>query len=154
MCKRIISLPVIICLFISLLSVCVSAATTAPASTEVIHYDDGSYLVIEITVSNARAAGTKTGIKTYTRYADNGDIEWKGVLTGTFTYDGTSSECTVSICNAHITNTNWYVISKTSSKSGNSAFGGLTMGRKFLGVKIDEESIDLRLTCSANGALS
>lgn len=120
----------------------------------IIYLDDGSYITIEIDQQEARAAGTKTGSKTYTYTAKNGDVEWTAVQRGTFSYTGSSSTCISSSCDVSINNTAWYIYSKTSEKDGNSAITELTMGRKLLGVTVDKYSISLKLSCDANGNLS
>ena len=53
-----------------------------------------------------------------------------------------------------ITNTNWYIVSKSATKSGNAAVGELTMGRKFLGIIVEKVPVSMRITCDANGNLS
>lgn len=120
----------------------------------IIYLDDGSYIIIEIDQQDARTTGTKTGSKTYTYTAKNGDVEWTAVQRGTFSYTGSSSTCTSSSCDVSIDNTAWYVYSKISEKSGNSATTELTMGRKVLGITVDKYSISLKISCDANGNLS
>ena len=138
-------------LIVSNLSISVFAAEE---TQEIIHFDDGSYLVITIEESMSRASGTKTGTKNYVYYANNGDLEWKAVLRGTFTFTGTSAVCTASSCDVSITNTSWYVVSKTVSKSGNTAIRDLTMGLKTLGITMKKMPINMILSCDANGNLS
>ena len=88
-------------------------------------------------------------------YKDNsGNEQWRAVLTGRFTYDGNTATCTSSSCSVTVVNDAWYVVSKSTSKSGNSALGDLTMGRKFLGITIEKKTINMKLTCDKNGTLS
>ena len=129
-------------------------ATTSSDSEEIIYFDDGSYITIEISSIDTRATSTKTGNKVYTYRNSDGTQQWKATLTGTFTYTGSSSTCTSSSCNVSISDSDWYTISKSASKSGNSATASLTMGLKYLGVTVDRVSISLKLTCDQNGNLS
>ena len=151
--KRFLSIALLITIFITLLPFNTNALSNTLAN-DIIYLDDGSYITIELTWSEARASGTKTGSKTHRYYNSNGVEEWKAVLRGTFTYTGSSATCTAASCDVTITNTNWYVVSKSATKSGNAAVGELTMGRKFLGITVDKETINMRITCDANGNLS
>jgi len=121
---------------------------------ETIYYEDGSYLVIEILESVTRASGTKTGKKQYTYYDDNDESQWKAVLSGTFTYTGSSATCTASNVDVTVYDSAWYVSSKYASKSGNTAAASVTMGHKVAGITITKVPVSLTLTCDANGNLS
>lgn len=122
--------------------------------TVTARFDDGSYITESIQVYHTRASGTVTGSKVKTYYGENGVAEWKAVLTGTFTYTGTSSTCTNASCTVTIYESAWYTISKSASKSGNTAYGSVTMGYKLLGVTIKEVPANLSLKCDENGNLS
>lgn len=118
------------------------------------YFEDGSYLVETIEEHEMRASGTKSGSKTKTFYDSNSEIKWKTVLNGTFTYSGTSSTCTSSNCNVTIYSSEWYTVSKSATKSGNTANASVTMGEKLLGVTVRKVSTNLSLSCDANGNLS
>lgn len=152
--KKIFSIISAIIMITSIIAHQVLAASQVNATVEIITMEDGSFLTVELTTTSSRAANTKTGTKTYTYHAADGTVEWKGMVTGTFEYNGSSSTCTVSVCTVTITNKNWYVISKSSSKSGNTAYGYITMGRDFLGVRVDTENLTIALACDKNGKLS
>lgn len=152
--KRLVKIVVSTLLVLALLPVSTLAATEAPKTEDIIYLDNGCYITVELTVTEARAARSKSGSKTYICHANDGSEEWRAVLNGTFSYTGTSSLCTVANCTVTITNTNWYEVSKTATRSGNAAVAELTMGRKFLGITIDKESYTMRITCDANGNLS
>ena len=87
-------------------------------------------------------------------YNSADELLWKAVLTGTFTYNGTSATCTASSCNVIIYDSDWHEISKSATKSSNTASASVTMGRKFLGITIDKETFYLSLSCDKNGVLS
>ena len=114
---------------------------------EAAYFADGSYISIDIEEIPTRDSSTKTGRKTYTYRNSSGEEQWKAVLIGTFTYNGSTASCTASSCTVTITNTKWYVISKTTGKSGGTAYADLTMGRKILGITADKESYHMSLTC-------
>ena len=151
--KRFLSIALLITIFITLLPINTNALSNT-LTNDIIYLDDGSYITIELTWSEARASGTKTGSKTYTNRDSSGNENWKAVLKGTFTYTGSSATCTAASCNVTISDSAYYVVSKSATKSGNAAVGELTMGRKFLGITVDKETINMRITCDANGNLS
>ena len=152
--KKIASFICAMFLFLQFFPVSAEAATNATYAGDIIYLENGYYITIECSTIATRATSTKTGSKTYVCRASDGTEEWRAVLSGTFTYTGSSATCTASSCSVSITNTNWYVISKTASKSGNTATAELTMGRKLLGITIDKDTISMQLTCSASGTLS
>lgn len=124
------------------------------AEVERIYLEDGSYFLITIVEWDSRASGTKTASKTYTYNSSSGVALWKAVLKGTFVYTGTSSTCTASSCDVTILDSDWYVVSNTAGKSGNSATAELTMGHKLLGITVNKKTANLALTCDENGNLS
>lgn len=147
--KRTITVFICILMLLTMFTVSVSAA-----ENETVYLDDGSYIVISISGMDSRATNGKTGSKTYTYYDSDGTVLWKVVLSGTFTYTGSSSSCTAVDCSVSISDSAWYTISKSSGKSGNSATASVTMGEKLLGVTVKEVPVSLKLTCDANGNLS
>lgn len=152
--KRFVRIAISILLVLALLPVSSLAATETPKEETIIYLDNGCYITVELTTAESRAARSKSGSKTYTYYGNNGIEEWRAVLTGIFSYTGTSATCTSASCNVTITDTDWYEVSKTATRSGNAAVGELTMGRRFLGITIDKESLTMRITCDVNGNLS
>lgn len=132
----------------------VQAAEATKQAEEVIYLDNGYYITVELTEIESRATNTKSGSKTYICRDSSGSEEWRIVLSGTFTYTGSSSTCTDSRCVVTVTDTDWYLISKSAGKSGSSATATVTMGRKFMGVQLEEETTNLTLTCDKNGKLS
>ena len=153
--RKCLSFVIALITVFSLLAIPSAFAQDAPITNEpqIIQYEDGSYLVISIETSYARVAGvTKTKYATY--HGKDGTSEWKMELTGTFTYNGTTAICTASSCSVSIYDTDWSVISKTASQSKNAAYATAVLGRKVLGVKVDEKTCSLPLTCDANGNFS
>ena len=124
------------------------------ADAEIIYLKNGCYITVEITTDMQRASGTRKGNKIYVCRTSSGAEEWRATLTGTFTYTGPSATCTAVSCSTSITDASWYEVSKTTSKSGATASGTVTMGEKFLGITINKETVNMSLTCDANGNLS
>ena len=147
--KKTISYLLTILLIVS----CMNFAASAE-ETELIAFEDGSYFTVSIKEIGTRASGTKTATKTYTYNSSSGTAVWKAVLTGTFTYTGSSALCTASSCDVTIYDNVWYVVSKTATKSANTATANVTMGEKLLGVTVNKKSATINLTCDANGNLS
>lgn len=151
--KRTISLVLLTALLISVFPLNCFAASV-DEEIVVTYLEDGSYIVETIYISQTRASGAKTGSKEAVYYDSNGSAEWKAVLTGTFSYTGSTATCTASSCSVTIYNSNWYVVSKTASKSGNIASADVTMGKKLLGVTVTKVTDSITLTCDKNGNLS
>lgn len=152
--KRLFSIILVALLVVTLMPIQTFATTDIRENSNVVYYEDGSYVIIELTYKETRASGTKTASKTY-KYYNSDDVEqWRAVLSGTFSYTGSSATCTASSCNVTISNSAWYVVSKSATKSANVAIGEVTIGRKFLGITVDKESATIRITCDANGNLS
>lgn len=141
-------------LLLSLLLTFPNYATATTQSQNTIYFEDGSYVTIETFVTGTRGTSTKTASRVYTYYANNGNIDWSATLNGTFTYTGTSSTCTAASCTISISNSNWYEIGKNSSKIGSSAVADVTMGYKILGITTNRKTVNMSLTCDANGNLS
>lgn len=121
---------------------------------EIIYFEDGSYMTVEIITKGTRASGSVSGSKPYTYYDSDGVAQWKATLTGSFTYNGSSATCTSSSVDVTIYNSTWYVSSKSAGKSGNTATASVTMGKKMLGVTVTTKSASISLTCDKNGNLS
>ena len=152
--KRLFTILAVVLLTVSMFPVSAFATTETQKTENIIYLDNGYYITVELTVAETRASGTKTASKTYTYRDSNGVEEWRAVLRGTFSYTGSSASCTAASCDVTITDTSWYIVSKSATKSGASAVGELTMGYKWLGITTDKESISMRITCDANGNLS
>lgn len=152
--KRFTALALSLLLLIAVLPVsAVSAREAKQTAPEIIYFEDGSYLEIVITESSARTTNVKSGQKSYTYKNASGSAQWTATLTARFTYDGTTSECTNVATSYGITNADWYLISKSASKSGNTATGKFTFGYSSLGTT-KTVPVTLTLRCDRNGNLS
>ena len=150
----------IVSLILAVLSVMVLipvVAASAEQSTEpdeVIWLENGDYIIVTTQTISTYASGTITKNKHGTYYGADDNPEWKVTLTGTFTYNGTSSTCTSSSCSVSIYDNHWYLVSKSAGKSGNTATATATLGYKSLGVTVGKRTYNLTLTCDKNGNVS
>lgn len=152
--KRLITLLTVSILILSLFPIQIAFASQGCELLEVVEYEDGSYLEISMQSSQSRASGSLTKTKNYIYHNTDGTSAWKISLTGSFTYTGTSATCTASNCSVTIYESNWYTISKSATKSGNTAYGTATLGYKYLGVTVQQKTYNLTLTCDKDGNVS
>lgn len=128
--------------------------SAAERNVETIYFEDGSYMTVELIRNWSRASSSVTGSKPSTYYNSDGVAQWKAVLTGSFTYTGSSATCTSSSMDVTIYDSSWYVISKSSSKSGSKAIGSAIIGEKTGVTSVAKIPVNLTLQCDANGNLS
>lgn len=148
--KRFISAIVAVILMVSVFP----SPALASENTEIVYFEDGSYMTIEIFSLQGRTSEQVSGSKQYTRYGDSGTALWRAVLRGNFLCTGTTATCTYSACDVTIYDSAWYTISKSPAMLGNQATCALTMGRKVLGITVSRVPVNMTLTCDANGNLS
>lgn len=120
------------------------------------YFDDGSYIVTEITENSisAFASGTTTKSKNSYYYDDNNNAQWRVTITGTFNYTGSSATCTKATTSYTIYNDAWKVTSAVPSKSGNRATGTFTVKKYVLGIPVKTVNKTLTITCSNTGVCS
>lgn len=147
--KRLLSI-----LLVAATILCLLPMQALAAEKEIAYYPDGSYTTTEIIRLGSRASGSTSGSKVKNHYDSDGNLKWKATLTGSFTYTGFSATCTSSSISTTIYDSTWSTGSKSSSKSGSTAKGSVTMNRKLNGVTAKSVTTNLSLTCSANGKLS
>lgn len=151
--KRFICCALLVCMLFSMLPLTAYAAEVPIENEEVIYFEDGSFLTVTVRTRNTRSSGSVSGDKVYSFDTGSG-VKWEAVLSGSFTYTGSSAKCTSSSVSVSVYDSAWYTVSKSASKSGSSATGSVTMGRKAGGVTVDKVPISLKLTCDSNGNLS
>ena len=150
--KRVLSLFVSVLLILTM-AVPVSAAETV-VSEEITYFEDGSYLITTTVQSLSRATNTTTGFTRKTFVDAEGNTDWRAVLTGTYTYDGTTATCTGSTIDVYIYDNVYHTLSKSAGKSGASATGTFTIARTVIGITIAQDTYSMTLTCNPNGTLS
>lgn len=151
--KRVLSIVLALALLICAVPVHANAAEVSDGSPVVTTYDDGSYTVTEIIDGNARAT-TGTKCKQTTKYNSDDEVEWIFRLYAVFSYDGTTSSCTMAYTTLVIQSDIWYEISRESSYSGATAYGSATLGKTLLGITISKPTYSLTLSCDKDGNLS
>ena len=150
--KRMLSVILLAVLLIGIVPV---EGRAAENGETVLYFEDGSYLVIGDAVSkSARASGSVSGSKPYTYYDSNGSAQWKAVLNGSFTYNGSSATCTSSSTDISIYDSTWSIWTNLAGKSGNTATATITMIKKVLGITTQSVPANMTLKCDANGNLS
>lgn len=140
-------------IIVSMFFVPVAHASENCEVLETIHCEDGSYLDVTLESSYSRASNSLTKTKSYNYYNADGSSAWKLSLTGSFIYTGTSSICTSSSCNVTIYDDNWYVVSKSATKSSATARCTATMGYNYQGNTM-KKTFEITLTCDKNGNVS
>lgn len=153
MVKRILS-GLLACLLLVCAIPLQPIAATPAASEEIVYFEDGSYLTTVITGGTSRASGSLTKTKTFTYYKSNGTAVWDIALTASFIYNGASATCTSCSGKVTIYDSNWYEISKSTSRDGGSAICNVEMGRKILGITVETVPYTVTLTCDKDGNVS
>lgn len=149
--KRIISFVLLLVMMVNIFPL---KSTAEEYAEDTISLGNGCYIAVEIVENNIRTSGSKTASKKYTYYDSDDVSQWTAVLTGTFTYTGSSAACTSSSVSTTIYDSSWTVVSKSASKSGNTASAYVKMGDTVAGVVATIVPISLTLSCDANGNLS
>ena len=148
--KRFISLVMLVIVIAGIIPITVGVEENG---VEIIRFDDGSYMIVEMVSGKTRSSKSVTGSKKYTYYNSDDVSQWNAVLTGSFNYNGTSATCSSSSVDVTIFDSGWYVVSKYASKSGNTATASVTMGWRYDGSTIKVPA-SLSLKCDKNGNLS
>lgn len=122
--------------------------------SNIMTFEDGSYIRITVEEVFVRATNTKNGYKTYSYYDASNNLDWQAKLSASFSYDGTTSTCTSASCTVTIYDSSWFESSNTTTRSGSTATTYLVMGRKLLGVTVSKPEYTITLTCDKDGNLS
>lgn len=151
-----LSLLLTFVMLISSVSVSASAYEDNQNNVFVEYLNDGSYIITNtVKITNNSRAYTKQGYRTATYYNSNDVVQWTYTLNATFSYNpGVSSTCTSVSDSYSISNDNWYIDSHSCWKSGNTAYGTVTMKHKLLGVTTQTVTRDISLSCDSYGNLS
>ncbi|MCI5620492.1 MAG: hypothetical protein MR355_02835 [Lachnospiraceae bacterium] len=156
--KILLSVLSFMCVFnliFSLSSISADAAENTDTLTSYEHLPDGSFIVTCTSIdSTARSSGTITAHRTKYYKDASGNNLWSVTVTGTFTYNGSSSQCTNSSVNAQSYNSDWKIYSTNASRSGNTATATGTAQTYYKNTVINTYSLSVSLTCDKNGNLS
>ena len=147
-----------ILLSLALLFLTISNGQTATAAT--IQNEDGCYweTVIQdvpLLQTATTASTTKTITKTKTSYYtnSNGVVLWSVSVTGTFSYNGSTSKCTSCSHKATAPGASWSIKSSSSSRSGNSATAN-AIATHYNGIISKDYSKSVTIKCSKDGIIS
>ncbi len=110
--------------------------------------------VEEDTSTQTRSTTTTTKKKTVYCQDTSENNLWSITVTGTFTYNGSTSSCTKSSVSSKVYDDAWKITNTSSSKSGSTASASGT-GKKYLAFVVTA-TIDktVKLTCDKNGNFS
>lgn len=132
-----------------------AAVISSASNTTYEYFSDGSMLITTINTSaTQRTTGTITGSKNQYYRDSSGNDLWSITLTGTFTFNGTSSKCTKASISSTIYSSDWSISTSKSSYSGSTATGTIVAQTKSNGIILKTQSLTVTLTCDKNGNLS
>ena len=94
-------------------------------------------------------SSTKSGNKTYTYYSPSKVKQWSYILTGTFTYDGSSSEAVKARASYSIYNRDWKLVESNPYCDGSYAIADAAFESSN-----DYRSITIEIYCDKNGNIS
>ena len=93
------------------------------------------------------------GSKVYTYYSSDGKPLWQATIQGQFRRTPTGVRCVETVCNVEIFDSRWYIVSKDTAAYGPRATGEVVMGRRFLGIPVDQETVRMSLNSDWYGTL-
>ena len=111
---------------------------------------DTSTAIIIVNRNRSSITGQKS---VYQKDSDGNNVAM-ATLTGTFTFNGTSSSCTGASCDVTIYNDAWSTKSVNAYTSGSSTVAEVTLVRKFLFITVETKNFTITLSCDRNGNLS
>ncbi len=128
------------------------AQENTTTDTEIEYLEDGSYLVTEFTVSETLTrAAAKAGTKSITYYSSKDVAQWYFEVSATFTYTGSSVNCTKADVDYKIYDNQWKIVSTSCKKSGGMATGTIKIKYTVMGIPVNTIEKSLVLTCSRDG---
>ena len=151
--KKILLLLIISCVCIlQPLSVAANSEHTTQITRE--YLSDGSYFEITIqSTENARST-IKNASKTATYINASGESIWYAKVTANFYFDGKTSSCTSSSASGASYVSNWKILSKSASRTGNVGSATIVAGAYLNGAFVDSYTKIVTLACDKNGNLS
>ncbi len=100
-------------------------------------FDDGSQLLEGQPVVIAQTRSSLTAQKPYYHCNSGGTVLWTATVTGTFTYNGSTSSCTNASYRTDVYASTWSEQSGTAYPSGNTAIADVVMARKLLFIVVE-----------------
>lgn len=126
-------------------------------STDIIEtFDDGSYIESfteeNIITSFSRSSSTKSAQRTYTYKSSSGKILWTITVTGTFTYNGSSSSCTKASVSTTCPSSTFKLASKKATKHNSTATASFKQYNDSVYLRTVTHSVSI--SCDKNGKLN
>lgn len=87
-----------------------------------------------------------SGGKTYTYHSADDTPLWQAEIWGEFEFTTDGVRCRDAGYDVEVIDDLWYVISAEAHPSGSVALGHVVLGRRFLGVTVDRETVVMVLT--------
>lgn len=150
--KRIFAISLIAVLFVSVIfCLPIAAVENIKTETTIEYLENGDYIETTITEyeTNARVA-TKSGSKTKSYKNSAGEVMWSVTVHGTFTYNGSTSQCTSAGHSTTAPGSLWSIKSVSSRRSGYSAIADATANYS---PTNSNYSMSVSLYCNAYGTL-
>lgn len=145
------AISIMLCIVCLLMIFTFPRARAAQYTEETIVLEGGSYMVVTTQIVDARGVATRSATRNYTFYGSDDVAQWKVSLFGRFQYNDSTSECLDASCTVNIYDNSWSYDSKSATFSGNTAYATAEMKYKTLGITIKRETVNLSLSCDANG---
>lgn len=150
--KRLCLYLLLTALFITQPLSVMAESTTSPQITRE-YLADGSYFETVITSNTASRSTIKNASKTTSYKSSSGETLWYAKVTANFYYDGNTSSCTSSSASGESYVSTWKILSKSSSRTGNTGSATVTAGAYYVGVLVDTYTEIVTLSCDKNGNL-
>lgn len=131
---------------------------TIHTNSTIEYLDDNSYFKTDTymdlsDIATYSSSKTRTGSKTKTYYSSDDKKLWSITVTGTFTYNGSSSKCTSCSGTKSTYSDSWKVDITSKSKSGNTSLVKAVGKLYFKNHVVKSISQEVSLKCKPNGTL-
>ena len=100
------------------------------------------------------SSSTKTASKTSTYKNNSGKTLWSVTVTGSFTYNGSTSKCIRSTVSTTCPDRNWKIIKSFANKTDSTASATVSTAQYLNGIHMRTINRTIKLTCSKTGKLS
>lgn len=121
--------------------------------------ENGDSLVITMNIDTTksgllRTTYERTASKTVSYKNSSGATAWTFTVNGTFTYNGSTSNCTKATDSYNVSISGWSCSSASSNTGGNKAIGTVKMNYYSIGVLLQTITETVTISCDANGNIS
>ena len=155
--KKFLTILLTALLLVNISTPAAKANTSTIVYSEIEYISEDLYLEIEIeeyTNTTQRATQTKTAAKKVSLKNSSNTTVATFTITGTFTYDGTTSKCTAASHSSTINNSAWAFTFKTANRLTNRAIGQYIIECTINGKVVQQLSDSVILACAPDGTLS